>query len=97
MMTAIPTVAAMITFSRCPQGRSPGRNDLVRAVDVGEKDFVETNCGAPSAPSWRIRRLVASCESNAREMPLVGVGVGVPSSPESRSDGSYGGVGAAAA
>src|SRR5713226_851091 len=52
MTTAAPTVAAMIMFSRFPQGRSPGRNDLVRMIDDPEKDFVETNCGAPSAPSW---------------------------------------------
>src|SRR5437773_1690989 len=50
MTTATPTVAAMITFSRWPQGRSPGRRARSRDIDVAEMDFVETNSVVPSAP-----------------------------------------------
>src|SRR5437879_4060470 len=83
MTTAAPTVAAMITFSRCPHGRCPGRSARSRDIDVAEMDLVETNSVVPSAPIWRIRRCVASCESNAREMPLVGEGTDATSSPDS--------------
>src|SRR6266699_6606554 len=50
MTMAAPTVAAMITLSRCPQDRSPGRRARSRDIDVADMDLVETNSVVPSAP-----------------------------------------------
>src|SRR5882672_7753738 len=85
MTSATMTVAAKIRFSRGPHGCSPARSARSRDIEVADMLLVSTNSVVPSAPICRIRRWVASCESNASEMPLVGEGPCATPSPGSRS------------